>query len=95
MKICLAPLPMSTFAHSELNSIGKNYLKSICATAFEAVLMFFVIGIYGALVAGIFDNIVGTGDIGWSLIVLVGMSILLIMGLLRTSSVSKAIFSAA
>ncbi len=87
--ISLAPLPMATMGNRELSGVGQNYLKSIFALAFQGFLLMICIGIYAVLI----QNFVTSSDVIAALWQAVGYVILLLFSLLKTSSLSKRIFS--
>lgn len=86
----VAPIPFATLTNREWGQIGTNYLRGLFALAFQAFLMMVCVGIYAVLVAAIpvSDNIMT------SLLGVAGYTVLLCFTLLKTSSLSKAIFNA-
>lgn len=86
----VAPIPFATLTNKEWGQIGTNYLRGLFALAFQAFLMMVCVGIYSVLVASIpvADNIMT------SLLGVAGYTVLLCFTLLKTSSLSKAIFNA-
>ncbi len=86
----LAPIPFATLSNREYGGMGQNYLKSLCAVAFQGLLIMVCVAIYAVLVQSI-----GTGGdpIGaiWRSI---GFTVLLAFTLLKTGSLSKSIWSA-
>ena len=102
LKLVLAPIPFATFVNKDWQSIGMNYVKSICAVAFQAVLMVVVIRLYGAVATPyIQQTINGLGvagltssTISWAGIQLLGLWILLIAMLFKTGSIANSIFGA-
>ena len=86
----LAPIPMATMTHQEWGQIGKNYLRSMLALAFQGFLLMVCIAIYTVLVS----NIPHEEDIlraAWSCM---GYMILLCFTMFKTGSLSKSIFHA-
>jgi len=102
MYISLSALPMATFANSEMSSIGKNYVKAICAYVFQGLLIIIVMAIFGTLVTSTImdavDATLGTGGGGdpgalnGSMFLLCGFCILLCLAIMKTGAVAKSIF---
>lgn len=86
----LGPIPLATMANREWGSMGQNYLRSLLALAFQAFLIIVCVAIYSVLV----HTIAVDGDIIASIWTCVGYTVLLCFTLFKTSSLSKAIFSA-
>ena len=88
--ISLAPLPMATLTNQNMSGMGINYLKSLLAVGFQGLLIMVCVAIYAALVQSIAT---GGDPIGmvWACI---GYTALLCFTLMKTSSISKAIFTA-
>ncbi len=86
----LAPIPFSTLSNREYGGMGQNYLKSLCAVAFQGLLIMVCVGIYAALVQS-----VGTGgDPIRAIWRSIGYTVLLAFTLFKTGSLSKSIWSA-
>ena len=90
LMISLAPIPFATFGNKEQSQIGQNYLRAICALAFQGFLILICVGIYAVLI----QTIVFTSDIVGSLWGVLGYSILLCFTLFKTGTLAKSIFSA-
>ena len=88
--VSLAPVPMATFGSHEISHVGKNFVRSLLALAFQGFLMLVCIGIYAMLLKNmtVSDDIIGYA---WGVI---GYSFLLIVTLIETGSISKSIFDA-
>lgn len=86
----LAPIPMATMTHQEWGQIGKNYLRSILALAFQGFLLMVCIAIYAVLVS----NIAVEDDIIHAAWTCMGYLILLCFTMFKTGSLSKSIFHA-
>lgn len=86
----VAPIPFATLTNKEWGQIGTNYLRGLFALAFQAFLMMVCVGIYAVLVSAldVSDNIMS------ALLGVAGYTVLLCFTLLKTSSLSKAIFNA-
>ncbi len=90
LMVSLAPVPMATFGSHEISHVGKNFVRSLLALAFQGFLMLVCIGIYAMLL----KNMTVSDDIivyAWGVI---GYSFLLIVTLIETGSISKSIFDA-
>lgn len=90
LMVSLAPVPMATFGSHEISHVGKNFVRSLLALAFQGFLMLVCIGIYAMLLKNmtVSDDIIGYA---WGVI---GYSFLLIVTLIETGSISKSIFDA-
>lgn len=90
LMVSLAPVPMATFGSHEISHVGKNFVRSLLALAFQGFLMLVCIGIYAILLKNmtVSDDIIGYA---WGVI---GYSFLLIVTLIETGSISKSIFNA-
>lgn len=90
LMVSLAPVPMATFGSREISHVGKNFVRSLLALAFQGFLMLVCIGIYAMLLKNmtVSDDIIGYA---WGVI---GYSFLLIVTLIETGSISKSIFDA-
>lgn len=86
----VAPIPMATMLHKESGSMGQNYIRSLCALAFQAFLMIVCVAIYAVLVR----NIATETDISYAMWTCMGYTVLLCFTLFKTSSLSKSIFGA-
>lgn len=86
----VAPIPMATMLHKESGSMGQNYIRSLCALAFQAFLMIVCVAIYAVLVR----NIATETDISYAMWTCMGYTVLLCFTLFKTGSLSKSIFSA-
>lgn len=90
LMVSLAPIPFATFGNREQSQIGQNYLRSICALAFQGFLILVCVGIYAVLI----QTVVFTDDIVGSLWGVLGYTILLCFTLFKTGTLAKSIFSA-
>ena len=86
----VAPIPFATMSNREWGQIGTNYLRGLFALAFQAFLMMVCVGIYSVLIASLRLS----SDLMGSLFEVAGYTVLLCFSLLKTSSLSKAIFNA-
>ncbi len=51
----LSPLLVVTFVHEEINQVGKNFFRMICASSLQGVFLFMVLSFYPLLVQTIFS----------------------------------------
>lgn len=86
----VAPIPFATMANREWGQMGQNYLRSLFAQGFQAFLIILCVAIYAVLIQTI---AVGT-DVIAAIWTCVGYTVLLCFTLFKTSSLSRAIFSA-
>ncbi|MBR0227630.1 MAG: hypothetical protein IJQ62_04700 [Clostridia bacterium] len=86
----LGPIPLATMANREWSSMGQNYLRSLFALAFQAFLIIVCVAIYAVLV----QTIAVGNDVIAAIWTCIGYTVLLCFTLFKTSSLSKAIFSA-
>lgn len=93
--ISLAPVPFATFGNKEWSSIGMNYTKVIFAYALQGVLIILGFGIYSQLVKTFLEKIGGGAiDFMGSLGFLLGISIVLLVSLIKSNGVAKSILNA-
>ena len=90
MVTSLAPIPFATMGNKEWSSMGQNYIKSICALAFQAFLIMVCVGIYSVLITSAVTSSDPIGTI-WSCL---GYTLLLCFTLFKTGSIAKSIFNA-
>jgi len=88
--ISIAPIPLSTMVNREWGAMGNNYLKALFAIAFQGFLIMVCVAIYSILVATIAD----ADNIHTAIWSVAGYTALLCVILLKTSGISKSIFSA-
>lgn len=86
----VAPIPFATMTNREWGQIGTNYFRGLLALAFQAFLMMVCVGIYSVLVS----SLTASGDLMKALLEVASYTVLLCFALLKTSSLSKAIFNA-
>ena len=86
----VAPIPMATMSNREWGQMGQNYLRSLFALGFQAFLIIVCVAIYAVLV----QNIAVSDDVTSAIWTCVGYTVLLCFTLIKTSSLSKSIFSA-
>ena len=86
----IAPVPMATMLGKEWGGMGPNYLRSLFALGFQALLIIVCVAIYAVLVQNI---AVGT-DITKAIWTCMGYTVLLCFTLFKTGSLAKSVFSA-
>ena len=86
----VAPIPMATMMGREWGGMGQNYLRSLFALGFQAVLIIVCVAIYAVLV----ENIALEDDIIAAIWTCVGYTVLLCFTLFKTGSLSKQVFQA-
>lgn len=86
----VAPIPLATMSNREWGTMGQNYLRSLFALGFQAFLIIICVAIYAVLV----QSIAVGADVVSAIWTCVGYSVLLCFCLFKTSSLSKAVFSA-
>jgi hypothetical protein len=102
----VAPIPFATLANQEFGSIGKNYIKGLCALALQGFFILFIIIVYQMMIIAQFTALTGTPtnpvDITlvdpnafiFDMIMCIIYSIVLAIMLFKTSSISKSILNA-
>lgn len=90
LTVSIAPIPFSTMVNREWGQIGNNYLKTLFALAFQGFLIMVCIAIYGILIA----TIASADSIHMAIWGTAGYTALLCFSLLKTGSLSKALFGA-
>ena len=88
--ISIAPIPFATLTNREWGQIGTGYLRGLIALAFQGFFIMICVGIYAALVS----SIQRSANIHSALFGIAGYTLILCFSLLRTGSLSKAIFHA-
>lgn len=86
----IAPIPFATMANREWGQMGQNYLRSLFALGFQAFLIIICVAIYTVLL----QTIATDTDVINAIWTCVGYTVLLCFCLFKTSSLSKAVFSA-
>ena len=86
----IAPIPMATMVNREWGQMGQNYLRSLFALGFQAILIVVCVAIYSVLV----QNIAISTDISAAIWTCMGYTVLLCFCLFKTSSLAKSVFNA-
>ena len=90
LTVSVAPIPFATMANREWGGIGTNYFKSLFALGFQGFFMMVCVAIYAVLV----NNMIVATDIHAALFSIAAYTVILCFSLLKTGSLSKAIFGA-
>lgn len=90
LSVSVAPIPFATFSNREWGSIGSNYIKGLCALAFQGFFIMVCVGIYSVLVT----SITVASNLHLALWSTAAYTILLCFSLFKTGSLSKSIFHA-
>lgn len=88
--VSVAPVPCATVTNREWGTIGTNYLKGLCALAFQGFLIMVCVAIYAVLVAGV----TVAPNIHTALWSVAAYTIILCFSLFKTGSLSKSIWNA-
>ena len=88
--ISVAPVPFATLSNREWGSIGHNYIKGLCALAFQGFFIMVCVGIYSALVA----SIAVAGNLHTALWSVAAYTVILCFSLFKTGSLAKSILNA-
>lgn len=88
--VSVAPVPFATLSNREWGSIGSNYIKGVCALAFQGFFIMVCVAIYAVLVSGI---AVAT-NLHTALWSVAAYTVVLCFSLFKTGSLSKSIFNA-
>lgn len=89
--VAVAPLPLATFPHDEMSSIGKNFLKSFAAIGLQGVLIWLVL----RFLPTIFGTAGASGEgLLWTLLGAAAQCITVFVALTSTGRISKSILQA-
>jgi hypothetical protein len=88
--VSVAPIPFATVTNREWGSMGTNYIKALCALAFQGFFMMVCVGIYAVLVS----NIAVASNLHTALWSTGAYTVVLCFSLLKTGSLSKSIWHA-
>ena len=87
--VSVAPVPFATLSNREWGSIGSNYIKGLCALAFQGFFIMVCVGIYSVLVSGV----AVAGNLHSALWSVAAYTVILCFSLFKTGSLSKSIFN--
>jgi hypothetical protein len=88
--ISVAPVPFATLSNREWGSIGNNYIKGLCALAFQGFFIMVCVGIYSVLVSGV----AVAGNLHTALWSVAAYTVILCFSLFKTGSLAKSILNA-
>jgi len=87
--ISVAPVPFATLANREWGSIGTNYIKGLCALAFQGFFIMVCVGIYSVLVA----SLSVAGNLHTALWSVAAYTVILCFSLFKTGSLAKSVLN--
>ena len=90
LTVSVAPIPFATMTNREWGGIGTNYFKSLFALGLQGFFMMVCVAIYAVLV----NNMIIATDIHAALFSIATYTVILCFSLMKTGSLSKAIFGA-
>lgn len=90
LTVSVAPIPFASMTNREWGSIGTNYFKSLFALGFQGFFMMVCVAIYAVLV----NNMIIATDIHAALFSIAAYTVILCFSLMKTGSLSRAIFGA-
>ena len=88
--ISVAPVPFATLSNREWGSIGSNYIKGLCALAFQGFFIMVCVGIYSVLVA----SVAVAGNLHTALWSVAAYTVILCFSLFKTGSLAKSVLGA-
>ena len=88
--ISVAPVPFATLSNREWGSIGNNYIKGLCALAFQGFFIMVCVGIYSVLVSAV----AVAANLHTALWSVAAYTVILCFSLFKTGSLAKSIFNA-
>lgn len=88
--VSVAPIPFATLSNREWGSIGSNYIKGLCALAFQGFFIMVCVAIYAVLVAGV----AVASNLHTALWSVAAYTVILCFSLFKTGSLAKSIFNA-
>jgi len=88
--ISVAPVPFATLSNREWGSIGNNYIKGLCALAFQGFFIMVCVGIYSVLISGVAVS----GNLHTALWSAAAYTVILCFSLFKTGSIAKSILNA-
>lgn len=90
LTVSVSPIPFATMTNREWGNIGTNYFKSLFALGFQGFFMMVCVAIYAVLV----NSMTISADIHAALFSVAAYTVILCFSLMKTGSLSKAIFGA-
>ena len=90
LTVSVSPIPFATMTNREWGNIGTNYFQSLFALGFQGFFMMVCVAIYAVLV----NSMTVSADIHAALFSIAAYTVILCFSLMKTGSLSKAIFGA-
>ena len=88
--VSVAPVPFATLSNREWGSIGNNYIKGLCALAFQGFFIMVCVAIYAVLVS----SVAVASNLHTALWSVAAYTVILCFSLFKTGSLSKSILNA-
>lgn len=88
--ISVAPVPFATLSNREWGSIGNNYIKGLCALAFQGFFIMVCVGIYSVLVS----SVAVASNLHTALWSVAAYTVILCFSLFKTGSLAKSVLNA-
>ena len=88
--ISVAPVPFATLSNREWGNIGNNYIKGLCALAFQGFFIMVCVGIYSVLVS----SVAVASNLHTALWSVAAYTVILCFSLFKTGSLAKSILNA-
>ena len=88
--VSVSPIPFATLSNREWGSIGNNYIKGLCALAFQGFFIMVCVAIYAVLVS----SVAVASNLHTALWSVAAYTVVLCFSLFKTGSLSKSIFNA-
>ncbi len=86
----VASIPFATFSNREWGQVGNNYFRGLLALGFQGFFMMVCVGIYAVLVS----TIQISSNMHSALFGVAAYTVILCFSLMKTGSLSKAVFNA-
>lgn len=86
----IAPIPFATLSNREWGQVGNNYLRGLFALGFQGFFMMVCVGVYAVLIS----TIEISDNMHSALFGVAAYTVILCFSLMKTGSLSKAIFNA-
>lgn len=86
----VASIPFATFSNREWGQVGNNYFRGLLALGFQGFFMMVCVGIYAVLVSTIHIS----DNMHSALFGVAAYTVILCFSLMKTGSLSKAVFNA-
>lgn len=86
----IAPIPFATFSNREWGQVGNSYFRGLLALGFQGFFMMVCVGIYAVLVSTIHIS----DNMHSALFGVAAYTVLLCFSLMKTGSLSRAVFNA-